>query len=514
MQVERPNREALARIAREARLAVDDTELLTYHEAMDGLMSSWDEVQRLYAASVVATPNRAWAWPERAKNALGAWYVRTEIGWAVDGPLSGYRVAIKDNVSVAGVPMTNGSLTMEGFMPTEDATVVSRLLAAGATIVGKSTCEDLCFSGASHTSKPHQVHNPWSPAHSAGGSSSGSAALVATGEVDIAVGGDQGGSVRGPAANCGIVGHKPTFGLVPYTGAFPIEQTLDHLGPMCSNVRDAALMLTVMAGVDELDPRQPTSIEAVDYVGELGRSALGLRIGVLREGFTLPNIDRRVADLVRDAINRLKLSGMASNDVSVPWHEHAPAIWDVISVEGGYWQMLEGNAYGRNWKGFYDPELIQHFGYQWRHDPGRLSPTVKLVAMAGKHVLATEHGRHYAMARRLERMLSNAYDAALDEHDVLIMPTGPHLPAVLPPQNAPVADVLNVALTMLANTLPFNLTGHPACSVPVGQIDGLPVGMMIVGKRFDDATVLRVAHAFETAVGGFPRPDHAADFSG
>ena len=149
-----------------------------------------------------------------------------------DGPLAGRSVAVKDNTAVAGVPMMNGSSTLEGFRPARDATVVSRLLAAGATIAGKAVCEDLCFSGGSHTSRSGPVRNPWDTTRSAGGSSSGSAALLAAGVVDIATGGDQGGSVRIPAAYCGVVGHKPTHGLVPNTGAFPIEQTIDHLGPM------------------------------------------------------------------------------------------------------------------------------------------------------------------------------------------------------------------------------------------------------------------------------------------
>jgi len=162
-------------------------------------------------------------WPDEADNPLGAWYVRTEVRGADDGPLAGRTVAIKDNTAVAGVPMMNGSRTLEGFVPSRDATVVSRLLAAGATIAGKAVCEDLCFSGGSHTSATGPVRNPWDPTRTTGGSSSGSAALVAAGEVDLALGGDQGGSIRMPAAFSGIVGHKPTHGLVPYTGAFPIS---------------------------------------------------------------------------------------------------------------------------------------------------------------------------------------------------------------------------------------------------------------------------------------------------
>ena len=212
----------------------------------------------------------------------------TAIHETDDGPLSGRTVAIKDNIMVAGVPMMNGSETLEGFVPTRDATVVTRLLAAGATIVGKAVCEDLCFSGGSHTSRTGPVRNPWDPSRSAGGSSSGSAALVAAGAVDLAVGGDQGGSVRIPSAYCGTVGHKPTHGLVPYTGAFPIELTLDHLGPITRTVADAALMLGVFAGSDGLDPRQPTGVVGDDYVAALDGPVEGLRIGVVDGGVRDP----------------------------------------------------------------------------------------------------------------------------------------------------------------------------------------------------------------------------------
>jgi amidase len=202
--------------------------------------------------------------------------------------MAGRRIAVKDNIAVAGVPMMNGSAVLEGFVPRQDATVVTRLLDAGAIVTGKAVCENLCFSGGSHTSATGPVLNPWDHTRSAGGSSSGSAALVASGEVDLALGGDQGGSIRIPAAFCGVVGHKPTHGLVPYTGAFPIENTLDHLGPITRTVRDAALMLGVLAGPDGLDPRQRHGAEQHDYLAGIDASVGGLRIGVRNEVMSWP----------------------------------------------------------------------------------------------------------------------------------------------------------------------------------------------------------------------------------
>ena len=407
---------------------------------------------------------------------------------------------------VAGVPMMNGSATVEGFVPTRDATVVTRLLAAGATIAGKAVCEDLCFSGGSHTSRTGPVRNPWDETRSAGGSSSGSAALVASGIVDVATGGDQGGSVRIPASYTGIVGHKPTHGLVPYTGAFPIEQTIDHLGPMTRTVADAALVLSVIAGPDGADPRQRQETAPQDYTAALQQGAQGLRVGVVREGFEQLNSDADVTASVRAATDALRDAGLAVEDVSVPWHLHGAKIWDVIATEGATAQMVDGNGYGLNWQGLYDPELIAHYGRQWRADGTAFSETVKLVLLAGRHALERHLGAHYAMARNLVPQLRAAYDEALGRYDVLVMPTLPVQATPIPAPGAPREEVLVRALEMISNTDPFDVTGHPACSVPAPQANGLPVGMMLVGKHFDDATVLRVAHAYESAVGGFPSP--------
>jgi len=238
-----PSDDDIAAIARRFGLWLSPHDVQQYQALISGALTSYDTVERLYAERLPEPPSRAWQWPGQAANDLGAWYVTASITETRHGPLAGRRVAIKDNIAVAGLPMMNGSATVEGYVPRRDATVVKRLLAAGATIAGKAVCEELCFDGGSHTSKTGPVHNPWNRAKTTGGSSSGSAALVAAGDVDMAVGGDQAGSIRIPSAFCGTVGHKPTHGLVPYTGAFPIENTIDHLGPITRTVRDAALML-------------------------------------------------------------------------------------------------------------------------------------------------------------------------------------------------------------------------------------------------------------------------------
>ncbi|GAA4849037.1 amidase [Pseudonocardia benzenivorans] len=509
MAVPPPDQKALAAAAARYGLSLSPADLDSFQPFVHGLLASWDTVEELYSATAPAVPQRSWQRPDDADNPFNAWYVTTEIRGAADGPLAGRTVAIKDNTAVAGVPMMNGSKTVEGFVPRRDATIVTRLLAAGATIAGKAVCEDLCFSGGSHTSRTGPVRNPWDETRSAGGSSSGSAALVASGVVDLATGGDQGGSVRIPAAYSGIVGHKPTHGLVPYTGAFPIEQTIDHLGPMTRTVADAALVLDVIAGPDGLDPRQPAGLVTDDYSGALSRSAAGLRVGVVTEGFGHANSDPGVDETVRAAVDILREAGLDAEDVSMPWHLHGARIWDVIATEGAAAQMVEANGYGMNWQGEYDPELIEHYGSQWRARPDEFSETVKFVLLAGGYGLASEHGRHYAMARNLAVDLRRAYDEALQRYDVLVMPTLPMTASTIPGPDAPREEIITRALEMIGNTCVTDVTGHPATSVPAGLSGGLPVGMMIIGRMFEDATPLRVAHTFEQAVGGFPAPTAA-----
>ncbi|WP_214366679.1 amidase [Pseudonocardia sp. H11422] len=509
MPVQPPDPAAIAKVAEGYGLGLSEDDIKSFSPMVHGLLASWDAVEELYAQTAPKAPERAWTRPSEVDNPFNAWYVTCSVSEGGEGPLAGRTVAIKDNTMVAGVPMMNGSKTVEGFTPTRDATIITRLLAAGATIAGKAVCEDLCFSGGSHTTRTGPVCNPWDETRSTGGSSSGSAALVASGVVDVATGGDQGGSIRMPASYSGIVGHKPTHGLVPYTGAFPIEQTIDHVGPMTRTVADAALVLSVIAGRDGLDPRQPADLTVDDYVGALARSAEGLRVGVVTEGFGHPNSDPGVDDAVRAATETLRGAGLAVEDVSIPWHLHGAKIWDVIATEGATAQMVDANGYGLNWQGLYDPELIEHYGNQWRADASQFSQTVQLVLLAGKYALNTYQGKHYAMARNLALELRKAYDEALSRYDVLVMPTTPIQASVIPPVDAPREEVIGRALEMLANTATFDVTGHPGCSVPAGLVNGLPTGMMIVGKHFDDATVLRVANTFEQAAGGFPAPQSA-----
>lgn len=506
MTITPPTTSDLADIAERYGLRLGPADL----ESLRGLvlqgLASYDAVERLHEERLSPPPDRAFQWPNSG-NDLGAWYVTTDIATRREGPLANRRVAVKDNIAVAGVPMMNGSAAVEGFVPRQDATVVTRLLDAGATIAGKSVCEDLCFSGGSHTSRTGPVRNPWDRTKSAGGSSSGSAALVAAGQVDVALGGDQGGSVRIPSAFCGVVGHKPTHGLVPYTGAFPIENTLDHLGPITRTVRDAAVLLGVLAGPDGLDPRQRDAPPAADYLADLDAGVAGLRVGVLAEGFGIPGVSQPAVDqTVHAAIGALAEAGAIVREVSVPWHRDGMHIWNVIATDGVVSQMIDGNGYGMNWPGRYDPELIAHYARARRERANELPETVKMAMLSGRYTIDRYGGRHYAMARNLALELTAAYDAALAELDVLVLPTLPIVASTIPGPGASREESVARSLEMIANTAPLDVSGHPATSVPAGRAGGLPVGMMIVGGRFADARCLRVAQAYETLTGGFPAP--------
>ncbi len=507
MAITPPTSDDLARIADRYRFHLNSGDIEAFRVLITGALASYDTVERLYQAHLPEPPGRAYQWPAEAVNELGAWYVTTDLRTADEGPLAGRRVAVKDNIEVAGLPMMNGSATVEGYTPRRDATVVTRLLDAGATIAGKSVCEDLCFSGGSHTARTGPVRNPWDRAKSAGGSSSGSAALVAAGHVDMALGGDQGGSVRIPSSFCGVVGHKPTHGLVPYTGAFPIENTLDHLGPITRTARDAALMLGVLAGRDGLDPRQRADVPAGGYLAGLDAGVAGLRIGVVEEGFGIPDLSQPGADeTVRAAVRTLAAAGAIVSEISLPWHRDGLHVWNVIATEGATSQMIDGNGYGMNSAGLYDPELIAHYAQGRRDHAAEMSESLKLTALCGRYTIDRCDGRYYAMARNLALELTAAYDAALADADVLILPTLPIVASTIPLAGASREEQLGRSLEMIANTAPFDVSGHPATTVPAGLCDGLPAGMMIVGRHHADAMCLRVAQAYENAVSGFPTP--------
>lgn len=498
MSVKQPTQEEMMAVAIQLGMHLSPAQIDEYLALMVPTVGAYnvldqmpDELPRVKYAR---TPGYM---PSGADNPYNAWYYKAEITGAADGKLKGKTFAIKDNVCVAGVPMMNGSSTLQGYVPEVDATIVERILDAGGTILGKAHCELFCFSGGSHTNSMGHVVNPHKAGYSAGGSSSGSAALVAGKIVDMAIGGDQGGSIRMPSSYCGTVGMKPTHGLVPYTGIMPIELTLDHTGPITSTVADSALLLEVLAGPDGLDPRQ-IGVKTAAYTQALGGGAKGLRIGVVKEGFILPNAESDVNELVLKGAALFKKLGARVDEISIPMHSLAPAVWSAIAHEGATMQMMHGNGFGFNWKGLYLPSLMKaHEG--WRQRADELSETLKVTMLMGQYMLNQHRGQHYAKAQNQVRRVIAAYDAALAEYDVLLMPTLPLKATKLPAPGAGISEVVARGFEMLGNTCPFDATGHPAISIPCGFSEGLPVGLMLVGKHWDESTLYRAAQAFELA---------------
>jgi amidase len=434
--------------------------------------------------------------PTPDENKLGAWYVKTAIKGKPGGKLAGRRVALKDNICLAGVPMMVGASFLDGSVPDLDATIVTRILDAGGEIAGKAVCEYYCVSGGSHTSSTGPVQNPRKHGHTTGGSSSGSAALVAAGEVPMAIGGDQAGSIRIPASYCGIVGMKPTFGLVPYSGIGPLEITIDTAGPMTANVADNALLLEVIAGPDGLDSRQHQA--RVDrYTESLRQGVKGLRIGVLKEGFGHRNSEPDVDAKVRGAAERFKSLGAVVEDVSVP--EHATLgfpVWAAIRGDAACVMLLEMNGHGIGYEGLYPLSAIEA-GMKWRDHADEFADTLKIASIFSKYTLHRYGGHYYGKAQNLRRRLRAAYDAALNPHDLLLLPTTVMKATPIPPKGASPQEITRRSWEATRNTCPFNATGHPAISIPCGVSDGLPVGLMLVGRHWDERTIYRASAAFE-----------------
>ena len=329
-----PSAKKVQELAESFGFTLSDADAALYSEMMAGTLKSYRRLDAMQETKPPVKYPRCGSYrPGPEEDPYNAWYVKGEIRGSGEGVLAGKTVGIKDAICVAGFPMINGAKGMEGYIPDIDATVVTRVLDAGGTILGKTNSEDCSFSGASHTTAFGPVRNPHKPTHSTGASSNGNGAAIAAGDIDMAIGGDQGGSIRIPASWSGIVGLKPTFGLVPYTGAMMIEMTMDHLGPMADTVENAARMLTAIAGEDPLDPRQRGLIPAgldMDYVTGLDAGCKGVRIGVLKEGFDqgvgeeawgdtgLPPGDPVVSEKVRAAVDRLAGAGAEVTEVSNP----------------------------------------------------------------------------------------------------------------------------------------------------------------------------------------------------
>jgi len=381
------------------------------------------------------------------------------------GPLHGVPIALKDLFDTAGVRTTAGSGVFKDRIPTEDAEVVRRLKAAGAVLLGKTNMQEFAFGGTSIVSYFGAVHNPWEPSHIAGGSSGGSAAALAADLCYGALGSDTAGSVRLPASHCGIVGLKPTYGLVSIRGVIPLSWSLDHVGPMARTVADTALLLQVIAGYDERDTTSE-EMNVPDYSKAIGAKVSSLRIGAPRE-FFFADLDPEIDAATKEALSVLGKLTAGIRDVSLPANT-MESLRDVVRAAEAY-------AYHREFV-TKTPELYQPL-------------TLKRIR-AGADVTTPA----YIQGRRELAQVRRTAGKWLESVDVLVTPTLPIPPAAI---SDPHADDI---LPTVRNTSPFDVNGWPAISVPCGfTSQGLPMGLQIIGPHGGESVVFQLAHAYEQA---------------
>jgi aspartyl-tRNA(Asn)/glutamyl-tRNA(Gln) amidotransferase subunit A len=418
-------------------------------------------------------------------------YIATDtIEGAEGGPLAGKTVAVKDNISTKGVQTTCGSAMLEGYVPPYDATVVEWLKDAGATIPGKTNMDEFGMGTTTETSAYGAVENPAAEGRVPGGSSGGSAAVVAAGDADYALGSDTGGSVRCPAAFCGVVGIKPTYGLVSRYGLVAYANSLEQIGPLAPTVEEAAELLEVIAGPDERDGTTRDAREHgtdYDFADAADGDVEGLSIGVPTE--LLDGADERVVETFWDAIDELESRGASYHEVDLPSVEHAVEAYYVIAMSEASSNLarFDGVRYGQsggegNWNESFAKARDEGFGEE-----------VKRRVLLGTYALsAGYHDKYYKKAQDARAWVKQDFDEALSGADVLASPTMP-----VPPMKR--GESLDDPLTMYladANTTPVNLANLPAISVPAGETDdGLPVGLQLVGPAFGEKTIIRAGSA-------------------
>ena len=404
-------------------------------------------------------------------------------------PIFGLPIGIKDNMVTEGLTTTCASKFLSNYNPIYDATVVSKLKAAHTVTIGKLNMDEFAMGGSNENSAFHPSYNPWNTEYVPGGSSGGSAAAVAAGEVYFALGSDTGGSIRQPAAYCGIVGLKPTYGLVSRYGLVAFASSLDQIGPLTKNVEDSAYLLQAIAGHD---PKDSTSaqVDIPDYLKALTGDVKGLRIGVPKE-YMGKGVDPAVKDKVLEALKVLESLGATWEEVTLPHSEYAVAAYYLLasSEASSNLARFDGIRYGvrsdnaRNLLDVYNMSRSEGFG-----------PEVKRRIMLGTYALSSGYyDAYYLKAQQVRTLIKQDFDQVFEKYDIIIGPTAP-TPAFK------IGEQSGDPLTMYLNdilTIPVSLAGIPAISVPCGFVGGLPVGLQMIGKALDEATLLRVAHAFE-----------------
>jgi aspartyl-tRNA(Asn)/glutamyl-tRNA(Gln) amidotransferase subunit A len=406
--------------------------------------------------------------------------------------LAGVPVAIKDVMSTRGVRTTAGSKSLSKYIPPYDCTAVARMESAGAVILGKTNCDEFAMGSSNENSAFHPVRNPHDPSRVPGGSSGGSAAAVAAGMAVVALGSDTGGSIRQPASFCGVVGLMPTYGRVSRYGLIAFASSLDHIGPLARTVKDAAIVLRSVAGRDPMDSTS-TDLPVPDYVVALEEPMRGLKVGVPKECFG-DGLDDEVRHAVESAIDKLKSLGCEVVPVSLPHSPYAiPTYYLVATAEASSnLARYDGVRYSLRAAGVKSLSEM----YRCTRDEG-FGAEVKRRIMLGTYALsAGYYDAYYLKAQKVRTLLTRDFEEAFRKVDVIVTPTSPTAAFRLGEKsNDPLAMYLADIYTVTAD-----LAGIPGISIPCGVTkEKLPIGMQILGKHFDEATILRVAHAYEKA---------------
>jgi aspartyl-tRNA(Asn)/glutamyl-tRNA(Gln) amidotransferase subunit A len=461
-------------------------------------MAAWTDIsgikQRIEASSAeeVTASYLETIGKSRINGFTTVWDRALEVARGIDkdgnsGPLAGVPIAIKENISTAGLSTTCSSKILQGYIPPYDAHVIEKLKAAGAVILGKTNMDEFAMGTSTESSCYGPTLNPWDTGRVPGGSSGGSAAVVAAGEVPLSLGSDTGGSVRCPAAFCGVVGLKPTYGAISRYGLISYANSLEQIGPMATTVTDIALLMDVIGGHDQ---RDSTSINRDNtYADALKDDVKELKIGVPEEYFG-EGIDEEVKKTVWDAIGKYEDMGASWKKVSMPHTKYALASYYIIAMSEASSNLarFDGTRYGlrvegENWHIMASKTRAQGFGEE-----------VKRRILLGTYALsAGYHDKYYLKALKVRTLVKQDFDRALADVDVLMAPTMP-TPAFKIGEK--IDDPLSLYLTDV-NTVPINLAGVPSISVPCGFADGMPVGLQIIGKPFDENTILRAAYSFE-----------------
>ena len=400
---------------------------------------------------------------------------------------------LKDNMCTRGIPTTCSSRMLQGYVPSYDATVTRRLYAAGAVLVGKGNLDEFAMGSSTENSAFYPTRNPWDLERVPGGSSGGPAAAVSAGECIFSIGSDTGGSIRQPAALCGIVGLKPTYGLVSRYGLVAFASSLDQIGPLTKDVTDAAMVLNAIAGHD---PRDSTSIpgETPDYTAALRPDLRGIRIGVPREYF-VEGIEDGVESAVRVALGVLEDLGATLEEVSLPSTRYALAVYYILapSEASANLARYDGVKYGYS---------AERAGGMWealeKTRQEGFGPEVKRRIMLGTYALsAGYYDAYYLKAQKVRTLIRREFDEVFQRFDALVTPTSPSVAFKLGAKTEdPIQMYLNDVFTQ-----PANIAGIPGISVPAGMVDGLPVGLQFMTGHLGEETLLRVTFAYEQATG-------------